>query len=98
MSKHSVTPTVTSISPGLLNPAGGELVTITGTGFPTGVDTNDELVIGFSDGTSCKVIASTPTEVTCRTDQFASAGRRLHGRELATVDLLADVNGESVTF
>jgi hypothetical protein len=98
VNKHTVTPTVSSISPALLNPAGGELVTITGTGFPTGLDTDDDVVIGFSDGTSCKVIASTPTELTCRTDQFATAGRLLQGRVLATIDLLIDVNGESVSL
>ena len=55
VSAYVVTPTIDSVSPTIFNPAGGETVVITGTGYPLGLDTEHELSVTFSDGTVCDI-------------------------------------------
>ena len=40
---------------------GGDIITIDGSGFPADITTEDEVIIGFSDGTKCEVISITAT-------------------------------------
>ena len=53
---------VSSTSPTSLNPVGGDILTITGTGFPTNTA---EVVVTFADGSGCTVQTTTPTQITC---------------------------------
>jgi len=60
---------IVSVSPSSgLNYFGGDIVTITGTGFS--VDTS-VMTVTFDDGTACNVLSSTDTELICETDAFS---------------------------
>jgi len=75
---HVVTPTVDSISPETgLNPAGGNIITITGTGFPSGVVATSILALTFENGNACEMATSTTTEITCITTGFSPESRRM---------------------
>lgn len=52
---YVVTPTIDSYTPTIFNPAGGETVVLTGTGYPLGLTTEHELSVTFSDGTVCTI-------------------------------------------
>jgi len=67
--KIDVTLSVTSISPNNnLNMLGGEVITITGTGFDA--DTSATTVKFPSDSTDCNVESATPTEIKCKIAGF----------------------------
>lgn len=53
-----------------LNQLGGDILTITGTGFDLVTSSTD---ITFSDGTGCLILTSTDTEMTCEVDGFDTA-------------------------
>lgn len=58
--------TVTSVTPSTgLNPAGQNLLTITGQNFPLSTADGNQLSVVFSDGTKCDVISSVSSEITC---------------------------------
>lgn len=75
----SVPLVVSSISPKTnLNPAGGVLMTIAGSGFPSSID-NANVKLDFSDGRICDIESCTPTEMTCRTRAGNPNRRMLFG-------------------
>ena len=90
---HIVTPTISSVSPNVLNPAGGETVTVFGSGFPASLDTEDSVVVYFSDNTACRVQSCQATEVSCIPDTFNVARRRML-RDLADISLIVEVNSQ----
>ena len=53
-----------------LNQLGGDILTITGSGFDLVTSTTE---ITFSDNTKCTVLTSTATEITCEVDAFDNA-------------------------
>jgi hypothetical protein len=69
-----------------LKKLGGDLLTITGSGFPT----ETTPVVSFDDGTACKVQSSTPTQIKCITGRFDGG----NGDYVLTVS----VNDKSETF
>lgn len=79
----------------MLYEEGGELVTISGAGFPDGIENGDNISVVFSDGTVCKVMSSTPNELTCKPEQFKTLVRR---RELLSMSLDIDINGQAQSF
>ena len=59
---------VSSISPYTdLNQLGGDILTITGTGFD---QVTSSTSVTFSDGTSCTVLTTSDTEITCEVYEF----------------------------
>lgn len=56
---------VDSVAPSTLGDSGGELVTFTGSGFPSSVDSIDVKEITFTDGTICNIVSSTSVELVC---------------------------------
>ena len=78
---HTVGLVIDSVAPTTnLNPAGGNIITITGSGFPSRADTT-----GVSldiNGAPCKLVTSTSTEMTCRTSRFSNGRRRLQFGDL----------------
>jgi hypothetical protein len=66
-----------------LNKAGGEVLTITGSGFPSGMYTDHDVVVSFSDGTKCRITSMTSSEIKCETEPFETYLRR-NRRELFT--------------
>lgn len=53
---------VSSVTPLEVNPLGGDILTITGSGFP--VD-KKFVTVTFSDLTACEVKTTTPNQITC---------------------------------
>ena len=81
--KYSVALFVSSVTPASdLNPAGGDVLTIGGSGF-TSVKTETSFNVQFDDGTVCEMITTSPTEITCLTQTFDPTVRR---RELRDSD------------
>jgi len=50
-----------------LNPQGDNVLTLTGSGFPASLEEGSVIDITLSDGTSCIVFFTSPTEMKCRT-------------------------------
>lgn len=53
---------VSTVSPSAANALGGDILTITGSGFP--ID-KKFVTVTFSDTTGCAVKTTTPTQITC---------------------------------
>ena len=69
---------VTSISPKTgLNPAGGDLVTITGENFPVSDEDAYGLTISLENSVKCVVKTISSTEITCETEPIITSRRRL---------------------
>ncbi len=67
--KIDVSLTVSSINPpNNLNMLGGEVITITGTGFDS--DTSASTVKFPTDSTDCNIESATPTEIKCKIAGF----------------------------
>ena len=64
--KSSITPVVTNVSPAFASANGGDQITVTGTGFPTGQVDSTSITI---DGTICDVQSVTSTSAVCITRQ-----------------------------
>ena len=96
VSNYEIEPVISSTSPALLNPAGGDNLVITGTGFPASLNTQDSVLAYFSDTTSCTIVSMTSTEITCQTDPFVTARRRRF-RNLGAFDFSLVINGKSTT-
>ena len=82
-----MTVTVSSVSPDTdLNPAGGDTMVITGTGFPSVISIDENaLSLAFDDGTLCDLTSATPTEMQCVTRAFDLERRR---RRLTTLTMI----------
>ena len=61
--------TVTNVSPSAANALGGDVLTVTGTGFP--ID-KQFVTVSFDDGTSCNVLTSTETQITCEVVEMSA--------------------------
>lgn len=69
---------VTSISPKLnLNPAGGDIITIVGSGFPESLDGRFELSILLGPSTRCVIFEISFTQMKCETEPFTTNRRRM---------------------
>ena len=65
--KYNVALVVSTVTPATaLNPAGGDVLTINGAGFPS-VTTAANFRIEFDDGTPCDLVSAAPTVMTCMT-------------------------------
>ena len=85
---HTVPLVVTGVAPDLdLNQAGGDILAITGEGFPSTLEGHD-LKFRFSDGTDCIPFETTATEVKCVTRPFAPETRRRLQIDQATLEML----------
>ena len=82
---------ITGVNPMNLEPAGGQLVTITGNNFPSSLNSEHQITITFSDGQPCVVESITTTEIKCRTQQFNTSGGS------TPLNLDVNVNGDSLT-
>ena len=58
----TISVTVTKVEPSAANALGGDVLTITGTGFPTD---KSVVTVDFDDGTGCTVLTATATQLTC---------------------------------
>jgi hypothetical protein len=77
---------VSGVSPSAgLNKLGGDLLTISGSGFPT----ETAPVVTFDDGTACNIKSSAPAEIKCITGRFGVDGDYV---------LTVSVNDKSETF
>ena len=85
--------TVNAAIPDTFYEEGGDTVVISGTGFPEGLETGDNVSVTFTDGTVCHIVMSTPTEVQCKVEEFVTEVLR---RELQTFNMIIDVNGQQV--
>ena len=63
---------IDEITPTIFHEEGGEIVTITGSGFPSDLGTNDEVEISFTDGTKCVILTMNFTTITCKVEDFKS--------------------------
>ena len=79
----------------MLYEEGGELVTISGAGFPDGIENGDNISVVFSDGTVCKIVSSTPNELTCKPEEFNTRVRR---RELLSMSIVIHINDQAQSF
>ena len=70
--KHSVDLVVNSITPSTdLNPMGEDDITIDGSGFASRTDLDASVIsLTFDDGSICKLLSSTATQMVCRTSRF----------------------------
>ena len=79
--KYNVALVVSTVTPdSALNPAGGDVLTINGSGFPS-VTTAANFRIEFDDGTPCDLVSAAPTVMTCMTQAFDPNARRRQLRE-----------------
>jgi len=90
VSPHVVPLDITGVSPTNLEPAGNQVVTITGNNFPSSLNSEHQITITFSDGQPCVVESITSTEIKCRTQQF-----NIGGGGSTTLDLDVNINGDS---
>ena len=60
---------MSAVSPSIVNPLGGALIKITGTGFP---DQSKLVTVGFSDNTDCVVKSSSYNEIVCQVAGFSN--------------------------
>ena len=68
---------ITGVTPKVdVNPAGGQIFTITGTNFPNNID-DVTLTILFNSETRCVPISVTPTEIQCKSEKFTQTSRRM---------------------
>ena len=67
-----VTVTIDTYVPILFYEEGGDFVEIDGTGFPEGLDTDDDVSVTFEDGTICTIVSMTATSIRCKTAEFES--------------------------
>lgn len=75
---------------------GGQVVVLSGAGFPEGLDTDDEVSVTFSDGTVCALVSSTATELECKPAEFETVVLR---RDLqAAFDMIVVVNGQEAAL
>jgi hypothetical protein len=58
-----------SVSPTSINPLGGAILSITGSGFP---ECPMMVSIMFSDGTGCEILTTSPTFITCKVKGFSN--------------------------
>jgi hypothetical protein len=58
----------TSVSPTSVNPLGGAVITITGSGFPR---KKDLISVTFSDDSICEILTLSETQITCRVVRFS---------------------------
>jgi IPT/TIG domain len=62
---------VSSVTPSIdLNPFGGSILTITGTGLPHATSEGNTFAVTFSDGSSCNVVSIASTQIRCLTTGF----------------------------
>jgi len=81
--------TVSAVSPNSnLNPWGGTIVTITGTGMPQNINKEDSYSVTFSGGNKCSVISVAATQIRCIPEKFPATG---------SVSLTVTVNAVSST-
>ena len=67
-SPKNVQVTIKSVSPTVsVNQNGGDLITITGSGFPNEASL---VTVEFEDGTFCRAISSTPVKIVCKIEGF----------------------------
>ena len=70
--------TLTSVSPKLnINPAGGDIMTITGTNFPISNDSRYQFSIILGTNTRCVPFEVTESQLKCETEPFTSSRRRM---------------------
>ena len=62
------------MSPTTLDIAGGDILTITGRGFPDDPADDDELEVKLSDGSICVTISVTATQITCQMNPISAEG------------------------
>lgn len=61
---------VSSVSPSSVNPNGGDVLTITGSGFP---EDPEFVTVKFEDGSDCTVLTSAETLLTCKATKVSSS-------------------------
>lgn len=67
--------TVTGVSPSTgINIEGDNILTISGSNFPTAVDGVSTVSVTFSDNSVCTIISTSETEITCKTSKFTATG------------------------
>ena len=92
---HEVTLEITSVSPSTgLNPAGGDIVTITGTNFPESNDSRYNLSILISGQARCVPQSITTTEIICETEPIVTSRRRML---VDTVDISVSLTSDEET-
>ena len=67
-----------------LNPYGGTILTLTGSGMPQSLANGDTYAVTFSGGNKCQVISVAATQIRCITEKFPATG---------SVSLTLTVNG-----
>ena len=78
--------TITGVSPSVnLNPFGGTILTLTGSGLPHSFQEGNNLQVSFTDGTQCEVVAVSATSIRCVTGTFTTG--------LTTTTVIVSVNG-----
>ena len=75
---QTVSLVVSNVTPATdLNPAGGDIITITGSGFPSVISLSSSIFsVMFDDGNVCTLTASSPTQMQCLTEGFSVSRRR----------------------
>ena len=112
---HTVAVTITSVSPDVdINRNGGQVITITGTGFPNEASVTK---IEFTDGTLCHVSSASSTEIVCEIEEFSdsvsagapvkfqviydpekTASRLLRRRNRRLFNVFPDIGGSTCIF
>jgi hypothetical protein len=79
--------TISSVNPNTdLNPVGGTILQIVGTGLPHTLTEGNAYNLTFSDGSTCNVISLSSTRLMCLTTRFNTSAS-------TTMTLKIDVNG-----
>lgn len=94
---------VDSVTPADISDAGGDLVTFSGSGFPSSIESLDFKEIIFTDGTVCVVVSCNSNELVCETEEFEDLyvddpndpdGRRM----LQATETVCDLNVNGLHF
>ena len=82
---HTVTPTVTAVSPAMSSISGGASVTITGTGFDHTTASANNVDLCYSD---CAVESATATTIVCTSGALVNSAKYDIGRPLQLYNLI----------
>ena len=86
---------ISSVAPKeTINPAGGDIVTITGNNFPPSLDARYEFFVTLGDGTRCIPFDISPTQVMCETEPFITASRRRRLAGTEPFDLIVGLSAD----
>lgn len=91
--------TISNITPKTgLNPAGGNILTISGSNLPSSADERYSLSITINGNANCVPLTIEPWEITCEMEAFETARRRLQAATELDFVISFQSDGEEVSY